>query len=213
MKKLTAGFFFLIIFSGYQMFSENNISFIVKNDFQLLLQNQSADIFREDIKVINFSKVLSTDEVNKAVSNIELSNIILSGIGMAGYTANAIMGGFILAEKFQDQPYENGLLYAHIPAGVISGLTDATVISLGYAEIGLRNKYQLGYSNAHAISIYISTGFAILEVGMVVANLITSRLNPEAAKWVGVAHAVTTASALLCLTVQFGISFTEKKPE
>jgi hypothetical protein len=213
MKKM---FFCLIVFFGlmiplfsYELISFNFTDIESNNKF-----NENRLSYKIDyLPIINYSKILTPDESIKVVKNIEFSNMILGIIALTGYTANTIIGPFILAEKFQNLPYDNGLLYSHIPVGLISGLLDATVISLGYADLGLRKKYKMGYNKAYAISIYINTAFAIAEVGLVIANVITSRFNPEAAKWIGVAHAVTTAATLVSLGVQFGLSFSINIPE
>jgi hypothetical protein len=81
---------------------------------------------------------------------------------------------------------------------------------LGYADLGLRSKYHLFNNKANAISIYINTGLAVAEIGFVVANLVTSRFNPEAAKWIGLVHAITTACLMVGITVQLGTSFIKK---
>jgi hypothetical protein len=206
MKKIISSIFLFSVLL-IPLFSDEKLSFDLT---QPNLHDNTDNIFTKNINtlpLINYAKVLTQEQSDKIVKNIEISNMILGIIALTGYTANSIIGPFILAEKFQNQPYENGLLYSHIPVGLASGLLNATVISLGYADIGLRNKYKMGYSKAYAISIFVNTGFAVAEVGLVIANLITSRLNPEAAKWVGLAHAITIGTSLVCLSVQFGLSF------
>jgi hypothetical protein len=161
-------------------------------------------------QIIQYAKVLSENEINTFVTKIERANIILSVITITGYLSNTIIGAFILSEKFQDQSYLNPLFYTHIPLGVTSGLLAATVISLGYVEFGMKKKYSINYSKAFVVSIFVNTALAAAEVGFVVANLITSRLNPEAAKWIGLAHAVTTGCLMIGIAVQLGTSFIKK---
>lgn len=169
--------------------------------------NTTFNNFFNNYSLTKYSKVLSETDASNLVKKIETANTVVSVLAMVGYTSNAVLGAFVLYEKFMDQPYWNGFLYTHIPLGLTSGLLGATVISLGYVDVALRKKYNLFNNKANAISVYINTGLAAAEIGFVVANLITSRFNPEAAKWVGLVHAITTTSFLIGLTVQFGTSF------
>ncbi len=159
------------------------------------------------LPVKDYSKVLSKEEVSKVIKNIKIAAMILNIIALTGYTTNIVLGPFILNDKFQNEPYMDPIFYSHISVGLVSGLTAATVISLGYAELGIKSKYQIAYNRAYAISVFISTAFAAVELGLVAANLITSRLNPEAAKWVGLAHAISMGVSTIGLTVQFATSF------
>lgn len=213
MKKIFLIGVLFIFLSLTALFSQKAISFSFNDrgiDPVKFSQNITFSNHNYLYPAVNYSKTLTDTEAESLVKKIGTANMILTIFTMTAYASNAVVGAFILAEKFQDQSYLNGFFYSHIPLGVISGLLGATVISLGYVDISLRSKYHLFNNKANAVSIYINTGLAAAEVGFVVANLITSRLNPEAAKWIGLAHAITTGVFLVGITVQFGTSFIKK---
>jgi hypothetical protein len=214
MKKKFLFFIFVMFLTLTTLFSQEEISFHLNRPDRDLLKSSQTFSFKQNYNphfnqnsIINYSNVVTDEQSKVLLKKIELANMVLSIFTLAGYTSNVILGAFVLSEKFLDQPYWNGILYTHIPIGITSGLLAATVISLGYVDIGIKSKYHLIPNKANAISIYINTGLAVAEIGFVVANLITSRLNPEAAKWIGLAHAITTTGLLIGLSVQFGTSF------
>lgn len=207
-------FFFiylLITILSMSVLSSQEESFFQFNMTGRVSKNFILNDYFYQQSTMRYSKITSDIQASELIRKIKIANTALSIISIVGYSSNVILGAFVLAEKFQDQPYWNAILYTHIPIGVTSGLLAATVISLGYVDIGLKNKYHLIPNKANTVSIYINTCLAAAEIGFVVANLITSRLNPEAAKWIGLAHAITTASLLVGITVQFGTSFIKNK--
>ena len=152
----------------------------------------------------------ASGNIDAILKNIFIAHMILSIITMTGYAANAVMGAFVISEKFLNEPYLTPLLYVHAAVGVTGALLTTSVISLGYATIFLKKANNIQPNDAYSVAVFVNTGLFAVQLGMVVANLATSLLNPDAAKWVGIAHAATSAAVLVGVAVQFGTSFIKK---
>ena len=204
----------LILLSSFAILSIS-IIFSAESSFSFTIPQQAGMHFQvagtEFDNLRNYADAGITAQANDSViENILLSHMILGALAIGSYVANSITGGFILAEKFLNQSYVDALLFVHIGIGLAGAILAASTLAVGYADIGIKMYNKQSYNKAFAVSIYMNTALLLTQVGVLIANLAVSLSgNTEAAKWVGLAHGITSGLVIVGLTIQLGFSYSK----
>ena len=142
-------------------------------------------------------------KAEKTDTILKYCHISFAAITYASLWALDAIGIPLLYFAFTDpeSPYYDGLKYAHLGVASSTLATFSTMLILAFIKLGLKLKNNVPIRKPHFIAAIVLLSFYVLELSTIILSAVFFANKYEGAKWVGMAHGITSGATTLAFSV------------